>query len=149
MASASPVVLNTLFDLSSAALEVAVENMVKANMALKEAEQKGEMLREYREDYVQKLTKQLEKGLGKETHSNYQNFLQNLEQAVSGQKDMIVSIKYQSDAVREVWQAAQRKKMSYEVLLNRAEKKAYVVEQKRDQKMMDEYAMRAKHIHAK
>ena len=43
---------------------------------------------------------------------------------------------------RQLWQECQRKKLSYEVLSDRSEKRILKVEQKKDQKMMDEFAMR-------
>jgi len=41
-----------------------------------------------------------------------------------------------------LWQESQRKKLSYDVLITRSDKRAAKVEQKRDQKMMDEFATR-------
>lgn len=71
--------------------------------------------------------------------------MQNLQQAIDGQADMVVSAQYERDKVLAVLQECQRKKMSFEVLIKRAEKKAIKIENKRDQKMMDEFAMRVKH----
>jgi len=144
--SSSSNVLNTLMDLASKALELAAENVTKANKVLKEAEEKGDMLHGYRQDYVDNLSKLLEKGLAKEIHNNYQNFLKKLDQAISGQEEIIVLAQYKVKTEREIWQEAQRKKLSYEVLLKRKRKTAHHQALKVDQKMMDEYAMRAKRI---
>ena len=140
--SSSKTVLKTLLDLANNELESAVESMVKAKKALDEEQEKGSMLRGYRQDYIDNLVKQLEKGLGKETHNNYQNFLKKLDQAISGQAEVIVSAEYQLTKARKVWHEAQRKKLSYEVLLKRKSKKEHHTALKLDQKMMDEYAMR-------
>ena len=142
--SLSTTVLNTLLNLASNELELALESIAKANKMLAEAEEKGKTLQEYRQDYVDNLAKQLEKGLGKETHNNYQNFLKKLDQAISGQAEIIISAQYQVGKERELWQEAQRKKLSYDVLLKRKSKKEHHSALKLDQKMMDEYAMRAK-----
>lgn len=140
--SSPKTVLKTLLDLANNELESAVESMVKAKKALDEEQEKGSMLRGYRQDYIDNLVKQLEKGLGKETHNNYQNFLKKLDQAISGQAEVIVSAEYQLTKARKVWHEAQRKKLSYEVLLKRKSKKEHHTALKLDQKMMDEYAMR-------
>ena len=140
--SSSKTVLKTLLDLANNDLESAIESMAKVKKALDEEKEKGNMLHGYRQDYVDNLTKQLKKGLGKETHNNYQNFLKKLEQAISGQAEVIVSTEYQFTKARKVWQEAQRKKLSYEVLLKRKSKKEHHIALKLDQKMMDEYAMR-------
>ena len=57
---------------------------------------------------------------------------------------MIVSADYEYNVERTIWQELQRKKLSYETLLKRNAKKLHHVALKKDQKMMDEYAMRAK-----
>ncbi|MEE9330690.1 MAG: flagellar export protein FliJ [Methylophilaceae bacterium] len=147
MASSSAVKM--LFDLASEEADLAAKHLAVANKALKEAKEKGEMLQGYKQDYIENFNQQMKNGLGKEGHHNYQSFLQNLQQVINGQEDVIVSAQYESDKKREVLQTAQRKKMSYEVLIKRAEKKAMMLANKRDQKMMDEFAMRTQRTRSK
>ncbi|PCI61084.1 MAG: flagellar export protein FliJ [Methylophilaceae bacterium] len=144
MASASSTAINMLFDLASEEVELATKHLVSANQVLKDAQEKRAMLEDYKQDYIGHYQAKLTKGLGKESHLNYQGFLQNLQQAIDGQAEVIISAQYESDKMRENLQAAQRKKMSYEVLIKRATKKAMKLESKRDQKLMDEFAMRTK-----
>lgn len=147
MASSSAI--NMLFDLASEEVDAAAKQLATANKVLKEAKEKGEMLQSYHQGYIDNFNAQLKTGLGKEVHLNNQKFLQNLQQAIGGQADVIVSAQYERDNMQASLQAAQRKKMSYEVLIKRAEKKAMALESKRDQKMMDEFAMRAQHKRSK
>jgi flagellar protein FliJ len=144
MASVSSSALTMLFDLACEEAELAAKNLAIANKAVKAAQEKSIVLLGYKRDYIDNYNAQLTNGLGKEAHLNYQHFLQNLQQAIDGQEEVIVSAQYERDKVYEVLQAAQRKKMSYEVLIKRAKKKATQIESKRDQKMMDEFAMRSK-----
>lgn len=146
MASLSANTLDTLIKLANEASDAAAESMGKAKKALLEAEEKAEMLRTYRQDYIDNLTKILEKGIGKETHANYLNFLKKLDQAISGQEEWVITAQYQFETERKVWLEAQRKKMSFEVLKKRTKKKAHQVATKKDQKMMDEYASRSRRI---
>ena len=141
---ASYSVLHTLIELVEKELEQAGQNLALANRALKDAEEKGNMLQDYRQDYVGNLSRLMEKGLTIEAHQNYQNFLNKLEQAIQGQKEIIVSTRYQVAKERAIWQEAQRKKLSYEVLIKQKQKKEHLLALKKDQKLMDEYAMRAK-----
>ena len=76
MASPSLNIVNTLLKLASDALDTATENMAKANKIFKDEKEKRETLSGYRQDYVNNLKILLEKGLAKEMHMNYQNFLQ-------------------------------------------------------------------------
>ena len=133
-----------LFDLASEEVELAMRQLADANKALKAEQEKTDMLQTYKQDYIDQYNAQLSSGLGKEAHLNYQGFLQNLQQAIDGQADMVVSAQYERDKVLAVLQESQRKKMSFEVLIKRAEKKTMKIESKRDQKMMDEFAMRVK-----
>lgn len=140
MASSSA--LHMLFDLASEEVDTAVKNLATANQVLKEAKARNEMLQTYKQDYIDQFNQQLKVGVGKEAHLNYQHFLQNLEQVINGQRDVVISAQYESDKMQDALQQAQRKKMSYEVLIKRADKKAMLLANKRDQKVMDEFAMR-------
>lgn len=148
MASSASSAINMLFELASEEVDVATKDLGAANHALREAQEKSTMLQSYKQDYIAHYNAQLTKGLGKEAHLNYQNFLQNLQQAIDGQEEVIISAQYESNKMREVLQAAQRKKMSYEVLIKRAKKEAIKLDSKRDQKLMDEFAMRTKRTDA-
>ncbi len=141
---ASSTALNTLIELVERELDTVSERLALANRALSDAEEKGNMLRDYRQDYVNTFAKLMRQGLTKEMHNNYQNFLGKLEQAIDGQEEIIVSARYQIEREREIWIEAQRKKLSYEVLIKQKQQKAHHLVLKKDQKMMDEYAMRAK-----
>lgn len=140
----APNALNVLIELAEKEVELATESLGRAIKAQNDAEEKGAMLRSYRQDYVANLHKSLANGLNKEMHLNYQNFLLKLDQAIDGQDSVIISAQYQVQKEREVWQEAQRKKLSYEVLVKRAQKKEHQKALKKEQKMMDEYAMRSK-----
>jgi flagellar protein FliJ len=144
MATASSSALLMLFDLASEEAELAAKNLAIANKAVKAAKEKSAMLQGYKQDYSDHYQLQLSNGLGKEAHLNYQHFLRNLQQAIDGQEEVIIAVQYEYDKAREILLAAQRKKMSYEALIKRAKNKARLIESKRDQKMMDEFAMRAK-----
>ncbi len=148
MASASTSTLTMLVNLASEEVDLATKNLAVANQALKLEQEKSAMLRTYKQDYIDQYNARLSNGLGKELHLNYQRFLQNLAQAIDGQEQMVIAAQYERDKKREVLQKAQQKKMSYEVLISRAEKKALHTANKREQKLMDEFAMRAKSKHA-
>ena len=148
MASASTSTLTMLVNLASEEVDLATKSLAVANQALKLEQEKSAMLQTYKQDYIDQYNAQLSNGLGKELHLNYQRFLQNLAQAIDGQEQMVIAAQYERDKKREVLQKAQQKKMSYEVLISRAEKKALHTANKREQKLMDEFAMRAKRKHA-
>lgn len=142
----SPNALNLLIELAEKEVELAAEGLGRAIKAQNSAEEKATMLRHYRQDYVNHLHQSLANGLSKEVHLNYQNFLHKLDEAIVGQDSVVISAQYQVKKERQFWQEAQKKKLSYEVLVKRAQKKEQQKTIKHEQKMMDEYAMRSKRI---
>lgn len=142
MAAQSSNVLNMLQGLASKEVDEAAEALAKAMKVATEAQAKQDMLNEYRRDYVKNLNKILEAGMGAEAYQNFQNFFGKLDQAIVGQQEVVELANQQVKVQKQLWQESQRKKLSYEVLSDRSDKRVLKVEQKKDQKMMDEFAMR-------
>lgn len=142
MADRQAVVMTTLKDLAAREVDSAAESLAAANKLLADARSKLDMLTEYRQDYVARLDNSLTAGLGAEAYQNYHNFLRKLDQAIMGQQDLVASSQRQVSARREVWQECQRKKLSYEVLVERSNQRVHRQEVRQEQKMMDEHAMR-------
>ena len=135
-------VLNMLQGIASKEVDEATEALAKAMKVAAEAQSKQDMLNEYRLDYVKNLNNILEAGMGAEAYQNFQNFFGKLDQAIAGQQEVVELANQQVKAKKFLWQESQRKKLSYEVLSDRSEKRVLKVEQKKDQKLMDEFAMR-------
>jgi len=139
---ASSNVLGMLKGIATKEVDEATEALAKAMKLANEAQAKQDMLNEYRLDYVKNLNKILEAGMGAEAYQNFQNFFGKLDQAIAGQKEVVELANQQVKVQKQLWQESQRKKLSYEVLSDRTDKRVHKVEQKKDQKMMDEFAMR-------
>ncbi|MDP3818879.1 MAG: flagellar export protein FliJ [Methylotenera sp.] len=142
MVAQSNNVLNMLQGIASKEVDEAAEALAKAMKVATEAQAKQDMLNEYRLDYVKNLNKILEAGMGAEAYQNFQNFFGKLDQAIAGQQEVVELANQQVMVLKQLWQESQRKKLSYEVLSDRSDKRVLKVEQKKDQKMMDEFAMR-------
>lgn len=139
-------VLKMLQEISAKEVDMAAEDLAKAMKAVNEAKVKHTMLLEYRQDYEKNLKKVSETGMGAEAFQNFQNFFAKLDQAIAGQQEVVEMAEQNVKVSRHLWQESQRKKLSYDVLLNRSDKREFKAEQKKDQKMMDEFAMRATRI---
>ena len=142
MATQSTRTLVMLKDLATKDVDLAAEALALAIKVAEEAQSKHALLHEYRQGYVENLNKSLETGIGAEAYLNFQNFFGKLDQAIAGQLEVVESTNRLVLYKRELWQESQRKKLSYEVLLQRSAKQVLNVEKKKDQKMMDEFAMR-------
>jgi flagellar FliJ protein len=143
MAARSTNVIKMLKEIAAKEVNLATETLAHNMKMHEEALSKQQMLRDYRQDYVKNLNNLTETGIGAETYRNFQNFFSKLDQAVIGQQEVVEFTKQQVLVQREILQESQRKKLSYEVLSKRSDKQEKKIEQKKDQKMMDEFAMRA------
>jgi flagellar FliJ protein len=135
-------VLGMLQEIASKEVDEAAVALAKVMKLANEAQAKQVMLNEYRLDYEKNLNKILESGMGAEAYQNFQNFFGKLDQAIAGQQEVIELANQQVKVQKKLWQESQRKKLSYEVLSDRSEMRTLKVEQKKDQKLMDEFAMR-------
>lgn len=143
MTNISKNVLKTLGASAERKVDLAAEALAKAMKIAYEAQSKYDLLKQYRQDYLNNLTKTLENGMSAEAHQNFHHFLTKLDQALAGQKEVLISAQYQVTVQKQLWQACQRKKLSYEVLTTRSNKKTHQTANKKAQKENDEFAMRA------
>ena len=135
-------VVKALKEIAEKEVDVAAEALAKAIKVAEEAGSKHAMLLQYREDYLKNQNNLMESGMGAEVYRNFQNFFNKLDQAVNAQGEVLDFTKKQVQRQREIWQEMQRKKLSYGVLAQRSDKREQKVQQKKDQNMMDEFAMR-------
>ncbi|CAG1005109.1 Flagellar FliJ protein [Methylophilaceae bacterium] len=142
MPAQPPTVMHTLVDLAAKECKRAAEKLSEANQLLKDGQKNLTMLMDYRRDYTQQLSQHLQAGVFTESYQNFQGFLQKLDQAISGQEKVVESCKQKVEVQLKHWQACERKKLSYGVIINHAEARAHLVQLKKDQKLMDEHALR-------
>ena len=134
--------LTTLIELAERDADDAAKRLGEANKAVEEAEQKLEMLLGYRDEYARKLEASQVAGITPQAYHNFIAFIGKLDNAVNGQREVLKHAEYRSSQEKAAWQAVERKRLSYRTLSERAAAQALHVENKRDQKLMDEHAAR-------
>jgi len=139
---ASKAQLETLIDLARRETDDAAKRLGAALKAVDEARQKHQMLVGYRDEYVKRFEEAQANGITPMAYRNFQAFMEKLDVAVKGQLEMIRHAEYRSEQEKAAWQASERKRMSYSTLNDRADAAALKLENKRDQKQMDEHAAR-------
>ena len=139
---ASKAQLETLMDLARRETDDAAKRLGAALKQVDEAKQKHQMLVGFREEYAKKFEAAQQAGITPMAYRNFQAFMEKLEVAVKGQLDMIKHAEYRGEQEKTAWQASERKRMSYSTLNDRADADALKLENKRDQKQMDEHAAR-------
>jgi flagellar FliJ protein len=133
-----------LHELASRHLEQAAKKLAVANSYVLNAVEKLTTLNGYRNDYIARYEYSLSNGVKIDLLKNHQKFIQKLADAITGQEHLIENLNKTAKQEMFAWQSQQQKKMSYDVLLQRLKLKKNVLETKLDQKLMDEFAARAK-----
>ena len=140
MANASA--LETLIDLAQRESDACAKRLGAALKAVDEGEQKLQMLLGYRDDYANRLDAAQMAGITPFAYQNFVAFLAKLEQAIDGQREVLKHARVKADMEKKGWQESERKRLSYRTLNERAALEALALENKRDQKMMDDHAAR-------
>lgn len=139
---ANPAAINTLVELASREVDAASEQLGSALAAGEEAEQKLNMLLQYRSDYASRCQANLETGLSAAAYSNFCSFMQKLDHAINGQQEIVRESKQRIEQAYAAWVSSEQKKMSFGTLANRVQNEALRKESRRDQKLSDEHAAR-------
>lgn len=140
--------LETLIDLAQRASDDAAKRLGEALKQVEEAQQKLEMLVGYREEYGRKLEAAQIAGITPSAYHNFVAFIGKLDSALSGQREILKHAQYKAGIERSQWQECERKRLSYRTLNERAAREALKLENRRDQKLMDDFAARSARLRA-
>ncbi|WP_137172873.1 flagellar export protein FliJ [Massilia sp. HP4] len=134
--------LETLIDLAQKDSDAAAKRLGVANKLVEEAEQKLEMLVGYRDEYARKLDAAQVAGITPFAYHNFVAFIGKLDNALNGQREVLKHAQFKAETERTTLQESERKRLSYRTLNERAASEALKVQNKRDQKLMDDHAAR-------
>jgi len=134
--------LDTLIELAQRDTDDAAKRLGVALKAVDESEQKLTMLLGYRDDYAMRLEATQVAGITPMAYRNFVAFMDKLDIAINGQREVIKHAQHKSAVEKTAWQASERKRLSYRTLNERAAINALKLENKMDQKQMDEHAAR-------
>jgi flagellar FliJ protein len=137
-----PSALDTLIELAVTETEEAAKRLGLAVRAGDEAQNKLNLLMQYRDDYSARFQAELATGLSAMGYRNFQVFLEKLDSAIAGQQQAVQAAQRRIEMERSAWQEGERKRMSYGTLADRAQKATQRKENRLDQKMTDEQAAR-------
>jgi flagellar FliJ protein len=134
--------LDTLIELAQRESDEAARRLGTALRQAEETEQKLTMLIGYRGDYAMRLDAAQVAGITPAAYRNFVAFMDKLDNAILGQREVVKHAQHKCGVEKAAWQASERKRLSYRTLNERAAAEALRVENKRDQKQMDEHATR-------
>lgn len=139
---AHPSALDTLIELANKETDEAAKRLGATLRAGEDADQKLELLTQYRDDYAARCQSNLASGISTTHFNNFQIFMQKLDHAIAGQQKVVDAAMQRVAQARAAWQACEQKKMSFVTLAGRASKEDARRELWRDQKQNDEHAAR-------
>jgi len=140
---ASKSALDTLIELATAETDEAAKRLGNAIRATDRAEKRLELLQKYRDDYSSRFQSKMAQGLSPMGYRNFQAFIDKLDEAIAGQQQVVQDAEQGVTREKGAWQESERKRMSYDTLANRQLQQEMKLENKRDQKLNDEYAARS------
>src|SRR4030065_1365521 len=139
---ANPSALDTLIDLANKETDEAAKLLGATLHAGEEADQKLDLLMQYRDDYAARCQSNLATGISTTHFNNFQAFMQKLDHAIAGQQKVVSDAKQRIAQARAAWQACEQKKMTFVTLDDRASKESARRQLWLDQKQNDEHADR-------
>jgi flagellar FliJ protein len=134
--------LQTLIELAENDVENAAKNLGRSIKARDAANEQLNLLHQYRNDYVIRFQTNAQQGLNVTQFTNFQGFINKLDQAIEGQKKVLADTEYKIDIAKRNWQECEKKRLSYQTLVDRNAAAELKKENKRDQKQTDERAGR-------
>lgn len=134
--------LQTLIELAENDVENAAKNLGRSIQARDAANEQLNLLHQYRNDYVNRFQSNAQKGLNVTQFINFQGFINKLDQAIEGQKKVLADAEYKINIAKKNWQECEKKRLSYQTLVDRNAAAELKKENKRDQKQTDERAGR-------
>jgi len=143
MAKTEHSALTMLTQIADKDLRRASATLGQATQTAKAAQSKYDLLQGYRQDYITQLEPILRAGLSAISYQNYFSFINKLDRTIISQYEVVVSSQQLVDMHSVLWQQIKRKKRAYEVLTERYSKEKLKVELSREQKLMDEFALRS------
>lgn len=137
-----PFALQPILELMQTRADDATRRLATLIAAEQDARSKLQMLQEYRDEYANRFRAAAQNGLAQREWRNYQEFLDRLDEAVGHQRDAVRRQEQQTAAGQNDWQQQRKKLKAFETLSHRHNVNETAREQKRDQKVQDEFAAR-------
>jgi flagellar protein FliJ len=137
--------LKRLLEIAETRTDSAAATLGALNRQLQLHEEKLLLLFKYRDDYQERLRRAVADGLDGAGLRNFHEFMQKLEQAIMQQHALVVDARTHVESGRHEWQSKRRESKAFDTLSERFKSTARKGEAKREQKVQDDFAHRARH----
>ena len=137
-----PFSLQTVLDLMQARTDEATHQLARLIASERDAKNKLDMLRNYRDDYARRFQETAQNGISQREWHNFQEFLNRLDEAIDLQTQAVAQQERNTAAGQKHWQEQRKKLKAFDTLSTRHYATEASKELKRDQKTQDEFASR-------
>jgi flagellar protein FliJ len=133
----------TLLRLAEREADQEARRLGQINQRIAEARDQFEKLAQYRDEYTNQMHGRLRTGIAVDELANLKSFILNLDGMVEKQRQSVLRLEALAQTQILALQTSQKKKKSFEVLIEKAQLKEKIALAKREQKQSDEYASNA------
>ncbi|AVT48916.1 flagellar export protein FliJ [Shewanella baltica] len=138
MANADPLLL--VLKLANDAEEQAALLLKSAQLECQKRLNQLSALNNYRLEYMKQMQSQQGQAISASHYHQFHRFIRQIDDAITQQNRVVADGEKQKEYRQQHWLEKQKKRKAVELLLASKEKKRQVFEQKREQKMTDEFA---------
>lgn len=134
--------LQSLLDLSQLRLEEATRRLGELIAGEEQANQRLELLVQYRDEYHVRFLDAARNGLAPDQWRNYQSFLERLDGAIAQARELVTQSQQRKEAGQQEWLDKRGKVKAFDTLAHRHQARADYAERRQEQKVLDEQASR-------
>ncbi|MDB2386231.1 flagellar export protein FliJ [Shewanella sp.] len=138
MAKSDP--LLTVLKLNKDAEEQASLQVRSAQLALQKQQNQLDALQNYRLDYMKQMEQQQGQNISASHYHQFHQFVRQIDAAIVQQVNSVQEASKQQQYRQINWQEKQQKRKAVELLLANKAEKAQLLEQRKEQKLVDEFA---------
>jgi len=132
--------LQILIDYAEERSKQAAQELRRLRLKWAQEEQKKQQLEGYLEDYQLRLNAVAMGGISVSMMMDFRRFISKIELAIATQQEEIVRCRQQWEIAQSLWNEREREVKAYHALRSRHEKAEQVKENRRDQRLQDEFA---------
>jgi len=139
-----PFSLQTVLELMQVRADEATNRLARLIANERDAKNKLQMLRQYRDEYATRFQHAAQNGLSPAEWHNYQEFLNRLDAAIESQNQAVNQEIRNTANGQQDWQQQRKKLKAFDTLSERHFASEEAIQNRRDQKTQDEFAARLK-----
>ncbi|GBG12565.1 flagellar FliJ protein [Novimethylophilus kurashikiensis] len=123
--------------------EAAAQELQRHRIQLNQAEEKLKQLQGFLADYQARLGHTAGQGVTVQTLIDFQQFIGKLEIAIRSQSEEVVRCRQRWENAQEIWMERERELKAYLALRDRHDREEIRKDNRRDQRLQDEFAQNA------